>query len=70
MIYAHVPKPTPMTNADRIRAMSDEEFVKLFGYNSICDYVQDHSGDFCEKQGSCDNCLVKWLQQPAEVDNG
>ena len=53
------------TNGNRIRAMSDEDLVKLFGHNSICDYVQDHSREHCEKQGSCDKCLVKWLQQPA-----
>ena len=65
--YEYVEKPfiPPQTNADRIRAMSDEEFVNLFGYNSICDYVQDHSREHCEKQGSCAKCLVKWLQQPA-----
>ena len=30
MIYAHVPRPTPQTNADRIRAMSDEELAEYF----------------------------------------
>lgn len=28
MIYAHVPRPTPQTNADRFRSMSDEEQQK------------------------------------------
>lgn len=60
------------TNADRIRAMSDEEFVRMLGHNSICDYVQDHSGKHCEKHCSCDGCLVEWLKQPAEegAENG
>ena len=56
----------PMSNADRIRAMSDEEIVSMLGHNSLCDYVQDHSSEHCEKQGSCDRCLQAWLQQPAE----
>ena len=60
-------RPT-QTNADRIRAMSDEELVKLFGYNSICDYVQDHSSEHCEKYYSCGKCLVEWLKQPAEEE--
>ena len=63
---ATMPENKPQTNADRIRAMSDEELVDLFGHNSICDYVQDHSSEHCEKQGSCGNCLLEWLKQPAK----
>ena len=54
------------TNADRIRAMSDEELAELLvnGRHTFrcadCDaYVCD---DECEK-----NCL-KWLQQPVKED--
>lgn len=51
----------PMTNADRIRAMSDEElseFLWFFSVREIC-----YGGD--------SGCLFrpdldKWLQQPAE----
>ena len=42
----------PMTNADRIRAMSDEELAKL-----LCIY------DW--RLGEMDECLA-WLQQPVE----
>lgn len=64
------PSEKPQTHADLIRAMSDVELVKLFGHNSICDYVQDHSGKHCEKHSSCDGCLLEWLKQPAEGDGG
>lgn len=56
-----------ITNADRIRAMSDEELAKL-----LLDGCQ---GSKCDKQpqneyGSvnCFECRKKWLQQPAEED--
>ena len=52
------------TNADRIRAMSDEELVAFIGNNSLCDRIQDES-KWCDKQAVCDGCLVKWLRQPA-----
>ena len=57
--YLDYPKPRkPMTNADRIRSMSDEE-LKDF----LCSILQC---EFCkfEGWGGCE-CL-KWLQKPAE----
>ena len=49
------------TNADRIRAMSDEELSTL-----LCD-VSDCSS--C-RWGEYSGCTVReWLKQPAEVDN-
>ena len=57
------------TNADRIRAMSDEELAKLL--------LDGCRGSKCDDQpqneyGSvnCFNCRMEWLKQPAEVDNG
>lgn len=54
----------PMTNADRIRALSDEELAKFL--------------DDCNSQGcvcptrnckeSCKLCIEEWLQQPAEEE--
>ena len=55
------------TNADRIRAMSDEELVAFIGKNSLCDRVQDES-TWCVNRGVCTGCLVEWLQQPAGED--
>lgn len=57
------------TNADRIRAMSDEELAKFISIqsddclcagNPKCDY---HCGS-----DSCLKVLLDWLQQPAEED--
>lgn len=49
------------TNADRIRAMSDEELRSLLCDNAKCDYC---------KWANCDGCrLREWLQQPAEEDD-
>ena len=53
----------PYSNADRIRAMSDEELKKFICSMLKCEYCQ------FELWGRCD--LLKWLQQPAEeADNG
>ena len=51
------------TNADRIRAMSDEEIAKVpakFGYSCIFPQKECGESDTCEK------CLLEWLKQPAE----
>ena len=61
-----------MTNADRIRSMSDEELAgRLVFMSTIC--------EFCVKRKKCDDpsgykhCMegiLDWLQQPAEeADN-
>lgn len=54
------------SNADRIRAMSDEALEDVIraislGYEPWCDH-------HCKMQGedNCNICLKKWLQQPAE----
>lgn len=54
------------SNADRIRAMSDEE---------LAEFLQD-AKFYCQR--NCEKCLrgtacismLQWLKQPAEVDNG
>ena len=57
----------PTTNADRIRAMSDEElaeFIYRCEMNDI-DYAKTFC-DLCNGQYECDKCRLDWLQQPAE----
>ena len=53
------------TNADRIRAMSDEELAKW-----LCDISTAECCDrSCPARGMCDigdNGMIKWLKQPAE----
>ena len=66
----------PLTNADRIRAMSDEELASEMNQRSIstlCDIVCQ--GD-CKAIATlnktcgevCKEIIMKWLQQPAEED--
>ena len=64
----------PQTNADKIRAMSDEElaeFVLRNGINTLCDII---CGGECnaiasfKKSGdeACKEIVMKWLKQSAE----
>ena len=54
--------PKPMTNGDRIRAMTDEELIAAFG-GRICDVIPAEdclgTGHTC-----CHSCLIKWLGSP------
>ena len=51
-----------MTNADRIRAMSDEELAKIIEHELGCPVTGD-----CEKMyKDCKACWLDWLQSPAE----
>ena len=68
----------PMTNADRIRAMSDEEIADWVSENGAiktpCDII---CGGDCKaiatiEKSSIERCkeiVMKWLQQPAEDDH-
>lgn len=55
----------PKTNADKIRAMSDEELVDTFG-SPLCALIQHAFRDHCGKQAVCDGCVLEWLKQPAK----
>lgn len=48
---------TPQTNADRIRAMTDEELAKIL--NGGCP-----PGAKC--YGRCGTCWLEWLRSPVE----
>lgn len=60
----------PLTNADRIRAMSDEELSEFISRIEIGDFGQQVYGktfcDMCKGQYECDDCRLWWLQQPCE----
>ena len=59
--YQPQPKPPkPMTNADRIRAMTDDELKKFLCSNTQCRVCKYEGWGGCE--------LLEWLQQPAEGD--
>lgn len=55
-------KPKYMTNADRIREMSDEELAKLLDYELGCPVT----GDCAKMSKDCKVCWLDWLHQPAK----
>lgn len=68
------PDPVPKTNADRLRAMPDEELAKIIQNLNLpnCRYCDGNAG--CENEDGdyvCDEqkemaCIMRWLKQPAE----
>lgn len=61
-------KKTGITNADRIRAMSDEELAKFLCDFRSCDSAL-HPCDGCKAEPYCHtghSGMIDWLRQPAE----
>lgn len=50
----------PITNGDKIRAMTDEELVEL-----INDTIYECQPDYCRDK-DCRKCIEKWLREVAE----
>ena len=61
-------QPKVETNADRIRAMSDEELAKYL--SNPCECTVDPERDGYRECGNdlCVKYLLEWLQQPAEEE--
>ena len=69
-IVCDINKPKP-TNADRIRAMSDGELAEFLNrIKEPCDCCQLAVVEAACTETLCDDAMMKWLKQPAEVDNG
>lgn len=61
----------PQTNADRIRAMSDEELAEFVGDICLCSHIQYVDRKFCESRAVCGtDCIVDWLKQPVKDGEG
>lgn len=67
----------PMSNADRIRAMSDEELSDIFLRADFCKYCEHEKDGVCNYicaypniplYDGCKQATLTWLQQPAEED--
>lgn len=60
----------PMTNADRIRSMTDQELAVFLSMDlkEPCDYCQLAVFDGACTETLCEDAMMKWLQQPAEGD--
>ena len=54
----------PMTNADRIRSMSDEDLAEKYATVDAC------PGKEYERRcnNKCFGCWLEWLKSPVEVD--
>ena len=64
--YLDYPKPCkPITNADRLRAMSVEEMAEwiMSIEPAACPFRDDH-GDDC-RFSHCKDCWIDWLKQEA-----
>ena len=62
-------EPQPMTNADRIRAMSDEELAKwMAGLTTVgaCNDLGIPDSDLCDRK--CESCCLAWLRRAAEEE--
>lgn len=67
--------PDIITNADRIRAMSDEELSDIFLRADFCKYCEHEKDGVCNYicaypniplYNGCKEAALTWLQQPAE----
>lgn len=57
----------PMTNADRIRNMTDEELAKLLSTGT---FICEGRKDICENMPGCEECRLAWLKAPVEESEG
>lgn len=58
---------TPMTNADRIRAMTDEELAEWMAINTDCFYCKIKDKNICSlDEGTCTEEWLSWLKAPVE----
>lgn len=58
----------PITNADRIRAMTDEELAKIYASASYCDTCPLRAACFSDVDAckSCYERFLEWLRSPVE----
>ena len=68
-VSCKVTKKPIATNADKIRAMSNEELAKYL--SNPCDCAVDPERDGFRECGNdlCVKYLLEWLQQPAEEES-
>lgn len=60
----HIFSPSkPITNADRIRSMTDEELADVM--RSPCDFVPHIPTEWCRNRSCGYQCALEWLKQEA-----
>ena len=55
----------PQTNADRIRAMTDEELAEFMDERNACLRSHLRTAEDCEEYHDCKDCWLDWLKQEA-----
>lgn len=60
-------KPKPITNADRIRSMTDEELADWLGVYCNGQTAQEIGKPCASGMGSCEECWLDWLREEAET---
>lgn len=60
--YAYAEKRKPITNADRIRSMTDKELAEMMAHGN-CGYCKIHDYCFSQKGVDCDEAWLNWLKQ-------
>ena len=65
---ANMNLPKPKTNADRIRAMTDEELARWIATTADDNCPDTAHERYCDNR--CGECWRDWLKSPVEVDNG
>ncbi|MBO5130329.1 MAG: hypothetical protein J6B95_08310 [Oscillospiraceae bacterium] len=67
----YMPAPPPLTNADRIRGMSDEELAEFISMKYLCHMCtigtkrNNREDEPCNPEW-CIEGVVKWLRQPVQ----
>lgn len=66
--YLDYPKPRKtMTNADRIRAASDDELAQILCCGElVCDVCEVAGTEIACDPAYCRRATIEWLKQPAE----
>ena len=63
----------PITNADRIRNMTDEELYKFLRYFGVCRICKHRKDEGCDNRGctqeEVDGFLKEWLQAEVKEDD-
>lgn len=75
--FRPAPKAKKQSNADRIRAMSDEELADIFLRADFCKCCEHEKDGVCNYicaypniplYEGCKQAALKWMKQPAEED--
>lgn len=60
--------PQTQTNADRIRAMTDEELARWIATTADDNCPDTAHERYCDNR--CGECWLDWLKSPVEVQDG